>query len=186
MDRHSALGGLPLRVDGVPHSIGSATTDPGDPMADAIITATRDLAGDAFDVLRRSVDGLDADALNRRPAGPDTNSIAVLATHALGATRLLMSLAVGAPLPARDRDAEFAATATGPDALLGAIDAIAAECLAILDDAGEVDWGAPRRRTRSDGSVWEMTAGYALLHALDHLRGHADEAALTRYVVTRS
>lgn len=155
-------------------------------MADPIITATRDLAGDAFEVLRRSVDGLDADALNRRPAGPDTNSIAVLVTHSLGATRLLMNLAVGAPLPARDRDAEFAASVAGPEALLDAIDTIGAECLAILDGAGSVDWAAPRRRTRSDGSVWEMTAAYAMLHALDHLRGHADEAALTRHVITRT
>jgi hypothetical protein len=155
-------------------------------MADPIITATRELAGDAFDVLRRSVDGLDADALNRRPGGPDTNSIAVLVTHALGATRLLMNLAVGAPLPARDRDAEFTASVTGADALRGAIDTIAAECLAILDAAGSVDWNAPRSRTRADGSVWEMTAAYAMLHALDHLRGHADEAALTKHVLTRS
>jgi hypothetical protein len=155
-------------------------------MADPIITATRELCGDAFDVLRRSVDGLDADALNRRPGGPDTNSIAVLVTHALGATRLLMNLAIGAPLPARDRDAEFAMSATGPDALLGAIDTIAAECAAILDGAGSVDWSAPRSRTRADGSVWEMTAAYAMLHALDHLRGHADEAALTRHVLNRS
>ena len=118
-------------------------------MADPIITATRELAADALAVLRRSVDGLDVDALNRRPAGPDTNSIAVLVSHALGATRLLMNLAIGAPLPARDRDAEFAASATDPDSLLEAIDVGAAECLAILDGAGEVDWSSTRRRTRS-------------------------------------
>ncbi|MBI5158419.1 MAG: DUF664 domain-containing protein [Acidimicrobiia bacterium] len=155
-------------------------------MADPIITATRALAVDAFDVLRHSVDGLHADALNRRPAGADTNSIAVLVTHALGATRLLMSLAVGAPLPPRDRDAEFAAQVADPDTLLDAISTIGAECLAILDGAASIDWGAPRQRTRSDGSTWSMTAGYAMLHALDHLRGHADEAALTRHVITRS
>jgi hypothetical protein len=155
-------------------------------MADPIITATRGLAADAFEVLRRSVDGLDAAALNRRPAGPDTNSIAVLVTHVLGATRLLMNLAVGAPLPPRDRDAEFATSVVDPDALLDAIDTGAAECLAILDGAGSIDWSEARRRTRTDGSVWEMTAAHAMLHALDHLRGHADEAALTRHVVSQN
>jgi hypothetical protein len=31
-----------------------------------------------------------------------------------------------------------------------------------------------------------MTAAWALIHGIDHLRGHADEAALTRHVVTAS
>lgn len=155
-------------------------------MPDPIITAARDLIGDAFDVLRKSANGLDADALNRRPAGPDTNSLAVLVSHGIGATRLLLNLAIGAPLPARDRDAEFATSVTDPERLLGALDAGSAECLALLDGAGPVDWGATRCRTRADGSVWEISAAYAMLHAVDHLRGHADEAALTRHVVTRT
>jgi len=30
-----------------------------------------------------------------------------------------------------------------------------------------------------------MPAAYALFHAVEHLRGHADEASLTRHLVAR-
>jgi hypothetical protein len=152
-------------------------------MTDPIIAAARRAAVDSFDVLRACVTGLDARALNARPASEDTNSIAVLATHAMSATRVLLRVAVGLPEGTRDRDTEFATIAPGPDAVLAVIDSIAADCLAILEGADGVDWGATRRRTRGDGSISEMSAAYALIHGIDHLRGHADEASLTRHVV---
>ena len=152
-------------------------------MTDPIIAAARRTASEAFDVLRASVKGLGATALNAKPAGDDTNSIAVLATHAMSATHVLLRVAVGLPELPRDRAAEFAAVAAGPEPVLATIDSLANECLAVLDGAGAVDWSAIRRRTRGDGSISEMTAAYALLHGVDHLRGHADEASLTRHVV---
>jgi hypothetical protein len=39
-----------------------------------------------------------------------------------------------------------------------------------------------RSRRRDDGSVAEMSALQALLLALIHLHGHADEAMLTRHL----
>lgn len=152
-------------------------------MTDPIIAAARRAALDSFDVLRSAVSGLGPEALNARPAGGDTNSIAVLATHAMSATRVLLRVAVGLPELPRDRDAEFAATAGSAEALLAVIEALATECLAVLDGAGPVDWSATRIRTRGDGSTSEMAAAYALIHGIDHLRGHADEAALTRHLV---
>ena len=150
---------------------------------DPIIAAARGLATDAFDVLRRAATGLSADALDWEPAGPDTNSIAVLATHSLNATRLLMSLAVGLDQPARDRDAEFEATSGGADRLLGLIDEISGECLAILDEAPhDIDWSQLRDLQRADGSTTQRPAAFFIVHAVDHLRGHADEASLTRHV----
>jgi hypothetical protein len=151
-------------------------------MTDPMITAARRITGEAFDTLRRVADGLPVEALNWEPAGPDTNSIAVLTAHAMSATRLLLYLAVGLPLPERDRSAEFRATAQSSEELLGFIDDLAAQCEQALDEAGAVDWSEVRRRSRDDGSVMEMSAAYALLHAVDHLRGHADEASLTRHV----
>ncbi len=151
-------------------------------MTDPMITAARRIIGEAFDTLRRVVDGLPPEALNWEPAGPETNSITVLVTHAMSATRLLLNLAVALPLPERDRPAEFRARAESAEELRRHIDDLAAQCDRVLDRAAGVDWGEVRRRTRDDGSVMEMSAAYALLHAVDHLRGHTDEASLTRHV----
>ena len=151
-------------------------------MTDPIIEAANRVTGEAFNVLRRTVDGLPAEALNWRPAGDETNSIAVLTTHAMHATRVLLQMATGLPQPPRDRSAEFAATADGPASLLQLIEDLATDCTATLDAAGPVDWNEMRRRTRDDGEVVEMSAAYALIHAVDHLRGHTDEASLTRHM----
>ncbi|HEX5630926.1 MAG TPA: DinB family protein [Acidimicrobiia bacterium] len=152
-------------------------------MSDPIIAAARRSVADSIEVLRAAVTGADGAALNRRPAGEETNSIAVLATHALMSTRMHLHLALGQAAPPRNRAAEFAATAeAGP--LLEMIDSIGAECLELLDNAAAADWGAVRSFTRADGTTTEMTAAWALIHGIDHLRGHADEASLTRHLVT--
>lgn len=151
-------------------------------MSDPIVGAARKAVAGSADTLRRAVADLPAEALNWRPAGPDTNSIAVLAAHAMHATRILLTMAAGLPPAARDRAAEFAAVADGPEALLAMIDSLAAECDGILDACEGVDWGTPRTRRRDDGSLIEMSAAGALFHAVEHLRGHADEASLTRHL----
>ncbi|OFW67371.1 MAG: hypothetical protein A2Z12_06640 [Actinobacteria bacterium RBG_16_68_21] len=151
-------------------------------MTDAILTAARQLAEGAFTELRTVVTGLPGEALDWRPAGPETNSIAVLATHSMNSTRLLLHQAMGLALPERDRDAEFRATATDPAALLSLIDTLGEECLAVLAPEATVDWSGPRQRKRSDGTVLESSAGHALLHAVEHLRGHVDQASLTRHL----
>lgn len=152
-------------------------------MPDPTLEVTRWAADQGFDTLRRAVGDLPAEALNWLPANPeDTNSIAVLVTHAAHATRVLLSMAAGLPAPARDRDGEFAAVADGPESLLALIDRLEAECREILDGCADVDWGVMRQRRRDDGSVSEMSALQALLLALIHLHGHSDEAMLTRHL----
>ena len=151
-------------------------------MTDPIIEAARGALADGFDTLRRAAEGLPAEALNWRPAGDETNSIAVLTTHAAHATRLLLHLVAALPLPPRDRPAEFVATADGPGPLLHLVDTLGAECLAVLDSVGEVEWAGRRQRGRDGGEIVEMSAAGALIKAVTHLRGHADEAALTRHM----
>lgn len=151
-------------------------------MSDPIIGAAREAIEKGFDTLRRVVGGLQAEALNWRPAGEETNSIAVQVTHAVHATRLLLHLAIGAPPPPRDRPAEFAATADGPAPLLKVIDDFAVDCGSVLDVAGSVDWGETRERKRSSGEIVERSAASYLIQAVTHLRGHADEASLTRHM----
>ena len=64
----------------------------------------------ATDRIVGALDGLEADELNWRPAGPETNSLFVLATHILGALdETLLGVLCGEPR-SRDRDAEFVAS----------------------------------------------------------------------------
>lgn len=152
-------------------------------MPDPVLEAARKAIAGGTEVLRRAVRDLPVEALNWRPANPeDTNSIAVLAAHAMHSTRVLLTMAAGLPPAARDRAGEFAAVADRPESLLTLIDGLAAEHGVLLDACEGADWGAPRQRRRDDGSILEMTAGEALLFAATHLRGHADEAMLTRHL----
>jgi len=152
-------------------------------MPDPILEAARRAIAGGTEVLRSAVRDLPAEALNWRPANPeDTNPIAVLATHAMHSTRVLLTMAAGFPPAARDRAGEFAAVADGPEPLLALIDGLAAEHGTLLEACEGADWGAPRQRRRDDGSISEMAAGEALLFAVTHLRGHAEEAALTRHL----
>ncbi len=151
-------------------------------MQDPVMAAARDLLTVTLGDLRPGVEGASREALNWRPGNEDTNSIAVLALHSMTSTRWWLSVAVGAPLPVRDRDAEFRAAATDAAALLAFIDGMERDCLALLDGARDVDWSAMRRtgpRPRP-GADEEVTAAWALVHALQHLREHAGQITLTR------
>ena len=153
-------------------------------MSDPTISAARDILGDSLDELRKALDGCSAEELNRRPAGEETNGLAVLAAHALGSTRSWLSLAVGAALPQRDRDAEFLVVAGDPAAFLGRVDTWSRECRALLEAylrfyPGRVGT-APWRAYDQDEPV---TAAWALLHALEHLREHVGHAQLTRQLL---
>jgi hypothetical protein len=151
-------------------------------VTDPIVSAARRFIGGGFATLRSVVEAVPAQALNWRPAGEETNSIAVLVTHAAYATRMLVAMALGLPLPPRDRPAEFAARAEDGESLLRLVDGLSGECLAALDRAGPVDWGALRERRRDSGEVVQIPAAEALFYAVEHLRGHADEASLTRHL----
>lgn len=150
-------------------------------MADPTITAARDILDDSLIELRKAVDGCSAGELNRRPAGEDSNGIAVLVTHAFGSTRSWLSLAVGASLPDRDRDAEFLVVVEDAGAFMATFDATASACRDLLDTDEPFDPGrtgtAPWLTYGSDEPV---TAAWALLHALEHLREHVGHAQLTR------
>jgi DinB family protein len=144
-------------------------------VADATIDGLREVLEESLGELRKGVAGLGAEQLNARPAGGETNSIAVIVTHALGSTRAWLSLAMGAPMPDRDRPAEFRAVAD--DGFAAWTDDRIAECLAVLDGAtwdparvGVANWTASRE-TR--------TAAYAASHALAHLGEHVGHLHMT-------
>ena len=150
-------------------------------MTDPITASARFVLKEALVELRAAVEGVPAEALNWRPAGEETNSIAVLATHALHSTRLWLSVAVGTPLPERDRGSEFRATEDDPEALLQLIDEKSGECLELLRGAGNVEWSVLRKTDiHPDHELHEVTAGFALLQALQHLGQHIAHCSLTR------
>jgi hypothetical protein len=154
-------------------------------VADPTIEAARELLADSLVEMRKAVDGCTADQLNARPGGDDTNALAVLVTHAMHSTRSWLSLATGAPAPERDRPSEFRVVVDDPDAFLAWFDGIGEECRSFLDRDVSFDPGAVGRPTwrSDDGEEPPVTAAWALLHALEHLREHVGHAQLTRQLL---
>jgi uncharacterized damage-inducible protein DinB len=155
-------------------------------VADPTLEAARDAFEDSLEQLRSSIEDATPDVLNRRPAGDDTNSIAVLATHAMLSTRMWLGCALDVTVPPRDRPSEFLAKTDGWDALLAVVDAAAAECRAVLATDTVFEASAARAeplRARSDVSTETVTAGWALMHAIKHLGEHAGQATLTRQLL---
>ena len=152
-------------------------------MTDPVLESARELVDEALVELRSSIEGLPVEALNWRPTDDETNSLAVLATHTLYATRMWLSLAMGAPLPDRDRDSEFRASADDAASLLRLVDKLSEDCRVVLRSTDEVDWAAMREtRGRGGDAPPEVTAAYALIHPTEHLRGHVDQMALMRHL----
>ena len=155
-------------------------------MSDPTVEAAAEILGTALSDLRDAVEGMSSDELNRRPAGDDTNSIAVLTTHSMHSTRAWLSVAVGAEPPARDRPAEFRAVSSDEE-LLTLLDEMGTECVALLDDATfdpDRSGLAPWRQGRL--AEEPVPAGWALIHALVHLREHVGHAQLTRQLLRTS
>jgi DinB family protein len=146
-------------------------------VADPTIEAARGFVDESLTSMRAAIVGVSADALNERPAGDDTNPVAVLVVHAVRSTRWWLSVARGLPLPERDRPSEFLTTVADADELLALFDPVASDCRALLDTDAAFDGGMIREDPR-DGE--QVTAIWALIHAVEHLREHVAHAELTR------
>jgi uncharacterized damage-inducible protein DinB len=148
--------------------------------ADPTIEAARRFVDESLSSMRVAVVGASAEALNERPAGDDTNPVAVLVVHAVQSTRWWLSVARGLPLPDRDRPSEFLTTVADADELLALFDPVAADCRELLDSDAAFDGGAIREDPR-DGE--QVTAVWTLVHAVEHLREHVAHAELTRQLL---
>jgi hypothetical protein len=129
-----------------------------------------------------ALEGLSAEGLNWRPPADETNSIAVLATHALGSTRSWLAVALGEPLPPRDRAGEFLSRAPETGAFLAEAGSIAADCRLLLETDKVIDWSAIRKTHArpNPADPDRVPAAWALLHAIEHLREHLAQVMLTR------
>ena len=113
-------------------------------MTGPFVIAALDILNSAIADFRFAIDGATSEALNWRPAGEDTNSIAVLTVHSMHSTRSWLSVATGAALPDRDRPSEFRATAPEQGELLTMVESFAGDCRRILETSSVTDWGAAR------------------------------------------
>jgi hypothetical protein len=145
---------------------------------DPMIEGTFEVLQESLGEIRTGVAGLSVEELNARPAGGNTNSIAVITAHALGSTRSWLSLAFGLPQPPRDRDAEFATVADADFA--NWTETAIMSIFALLDGA---TWDA----TLSGVPAWNNRLGatprsapYSLGHALAHLGEHVGHLHMTR------
>ena len=152
-------------------------------MSDALVDAAVDLLADSLAAMRAAIADAPLEALEWRAAAQDANPLEVLAVHAMHSTRWWLSVATGAAMPKRDRPSEFRATAADPDELRSFVERMSEECRILLASAARFDpaatWTSP-----TDGEV--VTRGWALLHALEHLREHAAQALLTRQLWVHS
>ncbi len=151
-------------------------------MTDSMLASATYVLTDDIKELRAAIDRLPDEALNWKPAGEETNSVAVLVTHVLHSTRSWISTAVGVPLPDRDRNSEFRVTAKRTADLLALLDEFGSQILGLLNNARDIDWAANRKtHMRPDPSLPDyVPASFALLHAIEHFGQHVAHVSLTR------
>ncbi len=151
-------------------------------MPDALLEAARTTLDGSLRELRKQLEGLDASALNARPGGKGTNPLAVLAVHALASTRSWLALATASLLPPRDRPREFETVVDDLGVFLASVDATADACRELLARSNGIEPARTGTAPWRGGTEAEepVTAAWALLHALDHLREHIGHAQLTR------
>ena len=123
-----------------------------------------------------AIRGMTAEELDWTPLAADTNSPAVLATHVAGSERYWLHQVIGGVDVRRDRDAEFAARATG-----------SAELEAVLERTGQTSREVLRGLSTEDLDETRATRPgqdpvsirYAVLHQIDHLAEHLGHLSLT-------
>lgn len=129
--------------------------------------------------LLKALDGLNADGLNWKPMPEGTNSIAVLATHAVGSEREWIHRWVGGQQVERHRKTEFTTHfedgAAPVESLKAVYAAVALESQNVLGALQAADLNAVR--TTSQGP---RTVRWCILHSLEHYTEHLAQIWLTR------
>ena len=154
---------------------------------DPITAAVHNMLSTNSAELRELVTGLDAAALNRRPA-PETNSIAVLVAHAVSSTRWLVDAALTGRMDREryltgDRTAAFATEDATSDELLRIVDELDHLIARLAEEGPWADYGG---MVAFEGgmSAEPRTRAWSLIHAVEHLREHIGHAQLTRQLLT--
>ncbi len=124
----------------------------------------------------KNLDGVSAEGLNWTPLPQDTNSLLVLATHALGAEHGWIAETVGREPQTRVRSQEFLARGDNVNALRERYEATARETERILAGLSEQDLAS----TRVDRGGETVTVRWAIEHVIEHYAEHIGQMKLTR------
>ena len=133
------------------------------------------LLQDCHNSILEALEGLPPAALDWNP-GPDMNSISVLVVHLTGAERFWIGDVAAQDPAERDRDAEFRVHDVGMDILKNRLANNLEYARSTLNKFTIQDL----ETMRVTASGREYTAGWALLHALDHATLHLGQIQITR------
>lgn len=135
---------------------------------------------DRLEAVHRAIDGVLADlpdeALDWSP-GPQMNSLAVLLAHALGAERYWIGDVAGGEPSGRDREAEFRTAGRTTADFIAQARATLAHSRVVLTRLTTADLIGIRTAPLFGQRV---SAGWAILHALEHTALHAGHMEITR------
>jgi uncharacterized damage-inducible protein DinB len=123
-----------------------------------------------LDLLR----SIDEEALNQTPGVPETNSIAVLVAHTVGASARWLSNAAG-DFRRGDRAAEFR-TRTTPAEAIALVEQARQDAHAWFATLDSIDPSAARPMLGEDG---QTTVAWCVEHALTHAYEHWGQIQLT-------
>jgi hypothetical protein len=127
-----------------------------------------------YERLQLLLSTLDEAALNWSPGLPETNSIAVLVAHTVGATARWLSNAAGDPRLG-DRPAEFRTRATPADAI-ALIEKARADARTWLTIIARIN---PEEQRPVLGEETSTTVAWCVEHALTHAHEHWGQIQLT-------
>ena len=153
-----------------------------------IETYAREL-GWVLDQVCAALDGLTAAQLTWRPATEASNSLAAVAGHVLGSTRVYaLGFGCGREVE-RDRAAEFAVSGADAVTLIAAVQQLSREISAALATLGpsELDRRfVPPQALWGTGPPHEISRRDALVESIRHAALHLGELRLTRDLAVRS
>ena len=128
--------------------------------------------------ISRLISDLPAEALNWRPIDGSEdhamNSLAVLATHVVGAEHFWLAEVIAGHPPTRDRDAEFVTEATAAAALCQRLEQVGQETREIFSGLSDADLSETRQH---QGKIFPIR--WALLHVVDHYALHLGHMQIT-------
>ena len=128
------------------------------------------------DEIEKAMAGLSLEALDWSP-GPEMNSMAVLVMHTAGAERYWIGDIVGQDPSGRVREQEFKTSDMSEVVLREKLQAALAHSQEVIAALSLDDLAQPRYSSRHDK---DFTAGWALVHALEHTAVHTGHIQLMR------
>lgn len=146
------------------------------------ITSFADPICTAIARILRCLDGQDAEGLNWRPPAEATNSLYVLAFHAMGSAEGFILGLLGGENIVRDRDAEFLARGDSAAPLLARWATLEPRLRNALDAMPPTMLD----ETYTHPRVGTMTGRAFLILVAQHMAEHAGHAELTRDLLTAS